>query len=253
VDKQPLLQVDGIVRTFGGLKAVDGASFQVPAGQVTGLIGPNGAGKSTVINVVSGAMKPDGGSIRFDGQEIAGRPSHEVARLGLIRTFQRTNLFLKLTVMENLMVAVPRMPGDTLWEALLGKRFWRASEDRNHERLLGLLARLGLSRYEDRYAGELSGGEKRLVELARALAAKPRLLILDEPMSGINPALAPMMVDHIRGLAAEGTTVLVIEHELAFVEAACELVIVMAQGQVLAQGRMSDLRHNKDVVNAYLS
>ncbi len=250
---QALLEVDGVVRSFGGLKAVAGASFAIPSGEVTGLIGPNGAGKSTVINLVSGAMKPDAGSIRFDGKEIAGRPAHEVARLGLIRTFQRTNLFPKLTVMENLLVAVPRMPGDTVWPALAGKWLWRRAEATHVERLRGMLDRFGLVRHQDRYAGELSGGEKRLVELVRALAAEPRLLILDEPMSGINPALGPVMADHLKTVVAEGVTLLVVEHELSFVEAVCNAVIVMAQGQVLAEGHMSDLRGNREVVNAYLS
>ena len=251
--EQPLLDLDGVVRSFGGVKAVAGASFKVTQGEITGLIGPNGAGKSTVINLVAGALKPQAGRIRFDGRDIAGRPAHEVARLGLIRTFQRTNLFPKMTVMENLLVALPRACGDRLWEALPGKWLWKAAETREVDRLRGLLARFGLIKHQDRYAGELSGGEKRLVELARALAAEPRLLILDEPMSGINRALAPVMAEQLRRLVAEGVTLLVVEHELSFVESVCDSVVVMAQGQVLAHGHMRDMQHNPEVVNAYLS
>jgi ABC-type branched-subunit amino acid transport system ATPase component len=250
---EPLMHVRELTRSFGGVRAVAGATFEVQPHRITGLIGPNGAGKSTVINLIAGSIRPESGTVHFAGVDITGEPAHRVARRGIVRTFQRANLFPHLTVMENLLAAVPRMRGDTLAVALAGKRAWRSSEQQHVERLRGLLDRFGVGRYEDRYAGELSGGEKRLVELVRSLVAEPKLLLLDEPMAGVNPSRARDIAQHLRALADEGLTMLLIEHEMSFVESVCDHVIVMAQGQVLAEGKMADLRMDREVVNAYLS
>jgi ABC-type branched-subunit amino acid transport system ATPase component len=248
-----ILAVEHLSRSFGGLRAVRDGTFDVPEYGITGLIGPNGAGKSTVINMIAGSMKPQEGHVRFRGSDITGQPSYRVARLGLIRTYQRANLFTRLTVMENLLVAVPRMSGDRLGSALRGRRHWRQEQQGAVERARLLLERFSMERYEDTYTGELSGGEKRMVELMRALFAEPKLLVLDEPLAGINPTRAREIGGHLLTLAEEGLPMLLVEHELSFVERVCNKVIVMAQGRVLAVGSMSELRNNHEVIDAYLS
>jgi ABC-type branched-subunit amino acid transport system ATPase component len=248
-----VLKVDQLARAFGGLVAVSDASFEVPGAGITGLIGPNGAGKSTVINLIAGSIKPDRGNVHFAGADITGQRAHRVGRLGLVRTFQKANLFARLTVMENLLVALPALRGDTLGAAFGGRRVWRSAEQAAVERARLVLERFAMDKYEDTYAGELSGGEKRMVELMRALFAEPKLLVLDEPLAGINPTRAREIGRHLVALAEEGLPMLLVEHELSFVERVCQKVIVMAQGRVLAVGSMADLRKNEEVVNAYLS
>ncbi len=247
-----LLAVRDLRRQFGGVLAVNGASFDVPAGQITGLIGPNGAGKSTVLNVIAGALRPDGGQVSFRGGDITGWPSHQVARRGIIRTFQVSSEFAGLTVLENLLVAAPSQRGETLWQAALGKRFWLGAERALVERARYLLDRFEMSAKQDEYAGNLSGGQKRLLELMRGLMANPALLLLDEPMAGVNPALARRIEQHLTELCGEGLTMLMIEHELAVVERLCDPVIVMAQGKVIARGTMAQVRAEQEVLDAYL-
>lgn len=248
-----VLEVQGLCKSFGGLRAVDGASFRIHGGRITGLIGPNGAGKSTAINMICGAIKPDAGRVLLGSTDLTGMAAYQIARHGIVRGFQRANLFSRMTVMENLLVAVPNLPGEKLGTALLGRWRWRDAERRAVAEARQVLERFDMQRYEDTYAGDLSGGEKRIVELMRALMARPRVLILDEPMAGVNPTRANQIGDHLRSLAADGLTLLLVEHELAFVDRVCERVIVMAQGAVLAEGSMTELRQNREVVNAYLS
>ena len=248
----PLLSVRDLHRRFGGVQAVSGASFDVPAGRITGLIGPNGAGKSTVLNVIAGAIKPTSGQVSYRGQDIAGLPSYKVARRGIIRTFQLSSEFAALTVLENLLVAAPGQRGEALWQAALGKRYWRAQQRANLQRAREFLARFDMSAKEDEYAGNLSGGQKRLLELMRALMAAPALLLLDEPMAGVNPSLARRIEQHLLELRVEGLTMLMIEHELAVVERLCDPVIVMAQGRVISQGTMAEIRTDREVLDAYL-
>jgi ABC-type branched-subunit amino acid transport system ATPase component len=245
--------VSGVGRSFGGLRAVSDCSFEVRRGTITGLIGPNGAGKTTMLNVLAGALKPDRGSIRFHGLEIAGLPAHKVAQLGIARTFQLSSEFARMTVLENLMVAPLNQRGDSPWAALLGPRVWMGEELRHVESAWALLQRFGLSQLAHEYAGNLSGGQKRLLELARALQMQPRLLLLDEPMAGVNPALIAQLADYIDGLHREGLTIVMVEHEMGTVERLCNPVIVMAQGRVLSEGSMAEIRADPDVVAAYLS
>jgi ABC-type branched-subunit amino acid transport system ATPase component/ABC-type branched-subunit amino acid transport system permease subunit len=249
---QAAIVVSGLKRGFGGVRAVDGVSFEVAAGRATGLIGPNGAGKSTALKLIAGAYAPTAGSIQFDGVEIAGWSAPRVARAGVIRTFQHTSEFARLTVLENLLVAVPGQPGDSLAGAMLGRRH---SRPRQHE-LLGeawnLLEQFNLEQHADTYAGELSGGQRRLVEIMRALMAKPKILLLDEPMAGVNPTLRLTIEEHLRRLRDQGLTMLMVEHELGAIERVCDSVVVMAQGKLLATGSMEQLRQNEEVVNAYL-
>jgi ABC-type branched-subunit amino acid transport system ATPase component len=247
-----LLTVRDLHRQFGGVRAVNGASFEVPASGITGLIGPNGAGKSTVLNVIAGSIKPTSGQIAYREQDITGLPPHKLARRGIIRTFQLSSEFSQLTVLENLLVAAPGQRGETLWQAALGKRYWRAQERAVVQRARELLARFDMTAKEDEYAGNLSGGQKRLLELMRGLMADPALLLLDEPMAGVNPSLARRIEQHLLDLRGDGLTMLMIEHELAVVERLCDPVIVMAQGRVISQGTMADVRADRGVLDAYL-
>jgi ABC-type branched-subunit amino acid transport system ATPase component len=224
--------------------AVNGASFTVPPGRITGLIGPNGAGKSTALNIIAGAIKPSAGTVSYQGKDITGLPSYKVARRGIIRTFQLSSEFAALTVLENLLVAAPAQRGEALWQAALGKRYWRPQERAMVER--------AMSAKEEEYAGNLSGGQKRLLELMRGLMANPTLLLLDEPMAGVNPSLARRIEQHLADLVDEGLTMLMIEHELAVVERLCDPVVVMAQGRVISEGTMADIRSDQEVLDAYL-
>jgi len=252
VTEPAIVEVTGLRVEFGGVHAVDGAAFAVAPGTVTGLIGPNGAGKSTVIKLIAGALRPAGGQVRYDGRDITGLPAYQVARRGLIRTFQLSSEFARLTVMENLLVAAPGQRGSTLLGALRGKRSWRGQQEELAGRARQFLAEFGMTRTADQYAGELSGGQKRLVEIMRALMAAPRVLLLDEPLAGVSPSLRASITDHLVRLRDGGLTMLMVEHELAAVERCCDSVIVMAQGKVLAEGTMRQIRANKEVVDAYL-
>jgi branched-chain amino acid transport system permease protein len=238
--------------SFGGVKAVDGISFDVRAGQATGLIGPNGAGKSTALKLMAGALSPTGGSIVVDGVDMTGWSAARVARAGVIRTFQHTSEFGRLTVLENLLVAAPGQPGDSFGGAMLGRRHARPRQRELLAQAWTLLEQFNLTQHADTYAGELSGGQRRLVEIMRALMARPKILLLDEPMAGVNPMLRVTIEEHLQRLRDGGLTMLMVEHELGAIERVCDSVVVMAQGKLLATGSMSELRQNEEVVNAYL-
>jgi branched-chain amino acid transport system permease protein len=246
------LIVRDLQRNFGGVRAVDGASLSVEPGRITGLIGPNGAGKSTVLAMISGALKPSGGSILFEGRELTHMPARLVALCGVVRTFQLPGEFARLTVLENLVVVAPSQRGERLTGALIGRWYWRNQEKQIVEKARALLDRFDLGNQEDTYAGELSGGQKRLLEIMRCLMVDPKLLLLDEPMAGVNPSLARRIERYLLELREEGLTMLLIEHELGLVERICDPVIVMAQGRVIAQGSMKDLRSRQEVLDAYL-
>ena len=246
------LVVEDLRRDFGGVWAVDGASFSIKRGAITSLIGPNGAGKSTAVSLIGGAIRPAGGRVIFEGEDITGMPSHERARRGLVRTYQLSSEFGRLTVLENLLVAAPNQRGEQLRTLLLGKRYWRDQERELVTRARALMERFGMTPKENEYAGNLSGGQKRLVEIMRALMAEPKLVLLDEPMAGVNPTLARSIEDDLTSLVDDGVTLLLVEHELDVVERLSESVIAMALGKVLAIGTMSELRSRKDVLDAYL-
>jgi ABC-type branched-subunit amino acid transport system ATPase component len=246
------LEVQDLRRDFGGVWAVDGASFSIRQGAVTGLIGPNGAGKSTAVSIIGGAIRPTSGRVIFEGEDITHLRPHERARRGLVRTYQLSSEFGHLTVLENLLVAAPDQRGERLRTLLLGKRYWRDQEREIVARARDLLERFSMLPQEDEYAGNLSGGQKRLVEIMRALMAQPKLVLLDEPMAGVNPTLARSIEDDMAALAREGVTLLFVEHELEVVDRLCESVIAMALGKVIAVGTMAELRARKDVLDAYL-
>jgi branched-chain amino acid transport system ATP-binding protein/branched-chain amino acid transport system permease protein len=248
-----LLVVENVRREFGGVVAVDSASFSVPAGTIVGLIGPNGAGKSTVISMIGGAIQPTSGSIRLEGKEISGLPPNQIARRGAIRTFQLSAEFPRLTVMQNLLAAAPDHPGETLVGAMLGKRWWGSYEAKLVDQARGLLERFRMSDREDVYAGDLSGGQRRLLEVMRALMAKPRLLLLDEPTAGVHPSMIGELERQLAGLRDEGLTMVMVEHELGIVERLCEVVVVMSRGRVIAKGELSAVRAQADVKEAYFA
>ncbi len=249
---EPVLRVDGLTVRFGGVVAVDGVSFAIAPGTAVGLIGPNGAGKTTVLKAIGGEVRPTSGAVVFNGRDLAGRPPHVAARCGLIRTFQLGGEFARLTVMENLLVAVPGLRGQSLWGALAGRRWWREAQDAEVRRAREVLARLDLLDKSDQYARDLSGGQRKLVEIGRALMARPTMLLLDEPMAGVNRSLARRIEDALRGLQDDGLTLLLVEHELGSVERLCDRVIVMAQGRQIADGDMGQLRSREEVLSAYL-
>ena len=248
-----MLVVEGLVRHFGGVKAVDGCSFEIEPGTISALIGPNGAGKTTTVNLVAGALRSDRGRILFDGSDLTGKRPHQIAERGLVRTFQISREYASMTVLENLMVSPLRQSGERLLNVLLRPRRWRSEEREHLERSLQVLDAFGLYAKRDDYAGSLSGGQKRLLELARAVMAAPKMLLLDEPLAGINPALTDRVADHIRRLREDGITFLLVEHNLEIVERICDHVVVMALGATLATGTMADLRKNEEVVRAYLT
>jgi branched-chain amino acid transport system permease protein len=247
-----MLETVGVVREFGGVRAVDGVSFQVRKGTLTGLIGPNGAGKSTLLAMLAGTLPVTSGTIVYEGRDITRVPAFRRARLGLVRTFQLASEFKRLTVMENLLSAVPGNRGDTFRGSLLGKRYWQADETAAIARAEAILQRFGLEQFANHYAGDLSGGQRRLVEIMRALMAEPATLLLDEPMAGVHPNLARRIGNELVALCEEGMTILMVEHELAIMDEFCDPVVVMAEGAVLAEGTMEQLRGRSEVVEAYL-
>ena len=247
-----ILRVDHLTHVFGGVKAVDDCSLAVPAGKITALIGPNGAGKSTLINVVCGFYPHQEGTVVFNGTDISNWPPHRIGKHGLIRTFQISRGYGAMTVLENLMVPPQHQAGESLLNAFFRPGLVAADERRHLVKALDILNTFGLYEKRDEYARALSGGQKRLLEMARALMAEPKLLLLDEPMAGVNPALAEQLARHIMDLRNSGITFLLVEHNLGIVDQICDHVIVMASGRSLATGTMVQVRANQEVVQAYL-
>jgi branched-chain amino acid transport system permease protein len=251
-DHGTILSCTNLTRAFHGVTVVSDVSIEFQRGRLTGLIGPNGAGKSTTLAMLAGTLAPTSGKIFYEGHDITSMPSNERAKSGMVRTFQLASEFKKLTVLENLVSAIPRQSGDSLTGALRGRRYWGREDGDNIERAKEMLEGFGLSQYADSYAGGLSGGQRRLVEIMRALLAEPTVLLLDEPMAGVHPNLAHKIGDQLMALVKSGMTIVMVEHELAIMDAFCDPVIVLAEGRVLAQGTMSELRAMKEVVEAYL-
>ncbi|MCU1494532.1 MAG: hypothetical protein JWO62_2296, partial [Acidimicrobiaceae bacterium] len=251
-DGDTILEARGLVRIFEGVRAVDGVSVQFRRGRLTGLIGPNGAGKSTTLAMLAGTLGASEGQILYRGEDITALHAYQRARQGLVRTFQLASEFKRLTVLENLVSAVPRQQGDSFRGAVRGKRYWGAEEKENIARAEQMLERFGLSAHADRYAGDLSGGQRRLVEIMRSLMAEPEVLLLDEPMAGVHPRLARQIGYQLLALCAGGMTIVMVEHELSIMDEFCDPVVVMAEGRVLAEGTMAELRKRSEVVEAYL-
>ena len=247
------LAVEDLTKTFGGLRAVDRCSLEVREGTITGLIGPNGAGKTTLFNLLTGFHRPDSGRVRFRGDDITGLPPHKVFRRGICRTFQIPREFKDLSVLENLMVVAPDQAGERLWVPWLQPGRVRRDETRLRERAMAVLEQVGLARLAGEPAWTLSGGQKKLLELARTLMAEPALLMLDEPGAGVNPTLMKELTRYIQWLAAErGITILLIEHDMDLVMAICNPVIVLSEGRPLAEGPPDIIRKDPRVLSAYL-
>ncbi len=247
-----LLEIDAITKSFGGVVAVNECSMTIKEGTVVGLIGPNGAGKSSVIDLVSGFERPDSGSVRFDGVNVIGKRPDVISRMGLIRTFQTPREWRDLSVIDNVRVGKSELHRETLWRSLTSARRIRRQEEAENEELVELMTKYRLDAVRNNRAVGLSGGQKRLLEFARIAAARPRLTILDEPMGGVNPVLGERIGQAIRDLRTAGSTVVVVEHNLPFIERTCDEVVVMDLGSVIAQGPFDQLRDTKRVVDAYL-
>jgi neutral amino acid transport system ATP-binding protein len=247
-----LLDVDGVVKRFGGIHAVDGASFGVAEGSVTALIGPNGAGKTTLFNVVTGFHRGDRGSVRFAGDEVLRMPAYAIARRGMVRTFQITKALAAMPVIDNMMLAAPDQPGERFRNLVLHPGMVRRREREVHEQAVELLDVFGLSKLADDYAGTLSGGQRKLLELARALMVRPVMILLDEPMAGVNPALTQSLLGHVTALRDEGMTVCFVEHDMDVVMGISDWVAVMAGGKLVAEGPPYTIGRNRAVVDAYL-
>ncbi|HKG35018.1 MAG TPA: ABC transporter ATP-binding protein [Solirubrobacterales bacterium] len=252
-DAKPILEADGVVKRFGGIRAVDGATMDVKEGSITALIGPNGAGKTTLFNVLTGFYKPDRGSITFQGRQIAGRAPYAIARSGMVRTFQITKALARMPVLDNMTLAAQDHPGEKLGNLLFRPAAWRRREREVREEAMEVLSVFNLDEKSGEYAGTLSGGQRKLLELARALMTRPRLLMLDEPMAGINPTLGRRLLDHMQRLRTEeGVTFLFIEHDMEVVMGHSDRVIVMAEGRVIADGSPEEVRADEQVIDAYL-
>ena len=247
----PILTVDGVRRTFGGLTAVDVDHLEVQRGTITALIGPNGAGKTTLFNLLTGFDQPNAGTWTFDGQRVSGRPAHRIAQLGMVRTFQLTKALRKISVLENMMLGAVDQRGERFLAAIL-PWVWRSQEAAIRTRALGLLDRFNLGHMRDDYAGTLSGGQRKLLEMARALMVEPTLVMLDEPMAGVNPALVESLLGHIRELRDSGMTVLFVEHDMDVVMGISDWVICLAEGRVIAEGPPAAVATNPAVIDAYL-
>jgi len=247
----PAVVADGITRTFGGLKAVDVAHVEFQRGCITGLIGPNGAGKTTLFNLLTGFDQPDTGTWSLNGESLGRQAPHQVARRGVVRTFQLTKALAKMTVLDNVKLGATGQSGERMLGALLPWT-WRAQERQVTERARDLLARFTLDAKADDFAGSLSGGQRKLLEMARALMMNPRVVMLDEPMAGVNPALTQSLLQHVKSLRDEGMTVVFVEHDMDVIREISDWVVVMAQGSIIAEGPPEELSSNQAVVDAYL-
>jgi neutral amino acid transport system ATP-binding protein len=247
----PILLADKIQKHFGGVVAVDVEHIEVQRGSITALIGPNGAGKTTLFNLLTGFDTPDTGEWRFDGLSMKKIVAHKTASMGMIRTFQLTKSLTKMSVIENMKLGATHQVGEKWWNGLLPFR-WRKQEQIIEQRADELLKRFKLDHMRGEYAGTLSGGQRKLLEMARALMTNPRLVMLDEPMAGVNPALKQSLLEHIRGLRDDGMTVLFVEHDMDMVNDVSDWVIVMAEGRVIAEGTPAQISSNPAVIEAYL-
>lgn len=247
----PLLVADGVHRSFGGLVAVDVDHLEVQRGAITALIGPNGAGKTTLFNLLTGFDKPNRGQWRFDGKEMAGMPAYKVARAGMVRTFQLTKSLALLTVLDNMKLGATGQRGERILNGMF-RPLWTRQEREIEARAEALLERFKLAHMRDEFAGSLSGGQRKLLEMARALMVQPKLVMLDEPMAGVNPALTQSLLEHIKGLRADGMTVIFVEHDMDVVYDISDWVVVLGEGRVIAEGPPDSIGTNPVVIDAYL-
>jgi ABC-type branched-subunit amino acid transport system ATPase component len=247
-----LLEIDDLRRSFGSIQAVDGVSFGVESGEIIGIIGPNGAGKTTVFNCVSGVLESDSGRVRFDQQDVTGLPPHALARRGLARTFQQTRELITMTVKENVLLSAPDHPGERAVHAITRTEASETREQEAEQRAMELLETFDLDTMVNEYASSLSGGQRKLLELARVLMIEPKLLMLDEPFAGVNPTLTAEIASHLETLNDDGLTLVIIEHELETLTELVDRLVVLADGRVLASGPPDEVMEQERVVDAYL-
>ncbi len=247
----PIMVVDNVSRSFGGLKAVDVEHLEFQRGAITGLIGPNGAGKTTLFNLLTGFDRPDTGTWKIDGTNLGKLHPHQVARRGVVRTFQLTKALAKMSVLDNVKLGATHQKGERILTSLVPFT-WRAQEEEITVRAREMLARFKLDAKADDYAGSLSGGQRKLLEMARALMTKPKVVMLDEPMAGVNPALTQSLLEHVKDLGDQGMTVVFVEHDMDVIRDISDWVVVMAQGKVIAESTPAALGDNAEVVDAYL-
>ncbi|MFM7525401.1 MAG: ABC transporter ATP-binding protein [Actinomycetota bacterium] len=247
----PVLVADGVRRNFGGFVAVDVQHVEVQRGSITALIGPNGAGKTTLFNLLTGFDKPNQGEWRFDGNNMSRVAAHRTAAMGMVRTFQLTKSLTKLSCIENMKLGATHQVGEKWYNGLF-RQLWRRQEEQIEQRADALLRRFKLDHMRNEYAGTLSGGQRKLLEMARALMVEPKMIMLDEPMAGVNPALKQSLNEHIRGLRDDGMTVLFVEHDMDMVHDVSDWVIVMAEGAIIAEGTPDQIAANPAVIEAYL-
>lgn len=252
IDKpDSILVVDGMRKSFGGLLAVDVEKVSIQRGLITALIGPNGAGKTTFFNLLTGFDEVDAGTAVFDGKMVSGLSSYRLANMGMVRTFQLTKSLTRLSVIENMKLGARDQRGESFLRAFI-PFIWREQEEDIEDRAEGLLERFQLSRMRDEYAGTLSGGQRKLLEMARALMAEPSLVMLDEPMAGVNPALTQSLLEHVKGLRTEGITVVFVEHDMDVVRDISDWVVVMSEGRVISEGPPDVIGQDPAVIDAYL-
>lgn len=247
----PIMVIDNVSRSFGGLKAVDVKHLEIPRGAITALIGPNGAGKTTLFNLMTGFDTPDSGTWSFSGESLAGVPAFKVAQMGQVRTFQLTKALSLLTVLDNMKLGAKKQKGEKILQSLF-PGLWKAQDLEIEQRALELLERFKLLKLKDEFAASLSGGQRKLLEMARALMSEPTLVMLDEPMAGVNPALTESLLGHILDLKEQGMTVLFVEHDMHMVRHIADWVVVMAEGVVIAEGPPDTVMKNPAVIDAYL-
>ncbi|MFM7081655.1 MAG: ABC transporter ATP-binding protein [Actinomycetota bacterium] len=247
----PVITATGVVKTFGGLRAVDVERLEIRRNKITALIGPNGAGKTTFFNLLTGFDQVDSGVITLDGEDITGTPPHRLAAKGMVRTFQLTKALAKLSTIENMKLGALDQLGEKFWAALIPGS-WNKQEREIEARADAILKRFNLTHMRDEFAGTMSGGQRKLLEMARALMTEPRVVMLDEPMAGVNPALAQSLLELIKMLPGEGRTVIFVEHNMDVVQEISDWVIVMAEGRIIAEGTPAEIKSNKAVVDAYL-
>ncbi len=247
----PILVADNVTRRFGGLHAVNVDHLEVQRGAITALIGPNGAGKTTFFNLLTGFDRAGSGKWTFDGDEMSRMPAYRVARRGMVRTFQLTKALARLTVLENMLLGATEQRGERMFNALL-RPLWGGQEKENTARAEELLERFQLTHLKDAYAGTLSGGQRKLLEMARALMVQPKMIMLDEPMAGVNPALVQSLLQHIIDLRDEGMTVCFVEHDMDMVMDISDWIVCLAEGEIIAEGRPNEIGANRAVIDAYL-
>lgn len=247
-----LLSAKGLSKSFGGILAVNNAYLDVPQGSITGLIGPNGAGKTTLFNLLSNFIRPDKGEVFLDGQPIHQLPPYQIALKGCVRTFQVARVLSRLTVLENMLLASPGQTGENFLKVWFQGAKIRQQEQENRAKALDILDSIGLGEKAHDYAGALSGGQRKLLEIGRALMTEPKLILLDEPAAGVNPTLIGQISDHIIEWNRQGITFLIIEHNMDVIMSLCHHVWVLAEGTNLADGIPSEIQKNERVLKAYL-